>query len=279
VPELPELEQVRRYLEANCLGKTLTGAIVNQPACVNLEPEAYARCLQGAVIEHVWRRGKLVLLDLSNAVSLIVHLALGGEVLLKDSPGHDPARTQIILTFADGSALHFHQLVLGNVHVFPTYHLATTRLGKLGPDALLDLPSAEGLQAIYGARGKPIKVLLVDQSLLCGIGNFYADEILFHAGLHPARRGKTLEGADFARLRSAIEQVLAAALHAQEPGAAPFEPQVYGRAGESCRVCGATIEGFRLANRSAHNCPDCQPSEADDPPRSRLDKRRGRRVG
>ncbi len=282
MPELPELEMVRRYLDTHCLGKTLTGAVVNQPACINVPPTAYARCVADASIEHVWRRGKMVIMDLSNGVSLIVHLALGGEVLLKPSPDHDPAQTQIVLAFADGSALHFHQLRLGNVHAFPTYHLTTTRLGKLGPDALDELPAAEGLQGTYGSQGKPLKVLLLDQSLLCGIGNFYADEILFRARLHPTRRAKTLGPDDFVRLHDAIEQVLDAALRAKADGAAPFEAQVYGRTGEPCRRCGTPVEGLRIANRAAHFCPTCQPPEAPSAPkttrpRARLDKRKGGR--
>jgi formamidopyrimidine-DNA glycosylase len=250
---------VRRYVADCCLGKTVSGAVVNQPACINVRPQAYERCVAGGTLEHVWRRGKLVLLDLSNGVSLIIHLALGGEVLLKPSPDHDPAQTQIILTFTDGTALHFHQLVLGNVHVFPTYHLATTRLGRLGPDALNELPDAAGLQGIYGASGKAIKELLLDQSLLCGIGNLYSDEILFRTGLHPKTRGKDLSPDDFARLHTAIEQTLADALQAKEPGSPPFETQVYGRTDEPCRICSTPIVRLRLANRSAHFCPQCQP--------------------
>jgi formamidopyrimidine-DNA glycosylase len=259
VPELPELEMVRRYLREHCLGKTIAAVTVNQPACVNLPPAAYERAVAAATLDHVWRRGKTVIVDLSNQVSLIVHLALGGEVLLRDTPDHDPRQTQIVFTFTDGSALHFHQLRLGNVHAFPTYHLAATRLGKLGPDALNELPGTEQLQAIYGGSGKAIKELLLDQSLLCGIGNLYADEILFRAGLHPAARGKALGPPDFARLRTCIEQVLGDALRAQEPDGAPFETRVYGRAGEPCTVCGSPVEGTRIANRSACFCPRCQP--------------------
>jgi len=259
VPELPELEMVRRYLADCCLGKTIAGAIVNQPACINVSPQAYERCIAGGTLEHAWRRGKLVLLDLSNGVSLIIHLALGGEVLLKPSPDHDPAQTQIILTFTDGSALHFHQLRLGNVHVFPTYHLATTRVGRLGPDALNELPDAEGLRTIYATSGKAIKELLLDQSLLCGIGNLYSDEILFRAGLHPKTRGKDLSSDDLARLRASIQQTLAEALQAKEPGSPPFEVQVYGRTNEPCPVCSTPIARLRLANRSAHFCRRCQP--------------------
>jgi len=259
VPELPELEMVRRYLADCCLGRTIAGAIVNQPACVNVPPQAYERCVVGGTLEHVWRRGKLVLLDLSNGVSLIIHLALGGEVLLKPSPDHDPKQTQIVLSFTDGSALHFHQLRLGNVHVFPTYHLATTRVGRLGPDALNELPDAEGLKTIYGASGKAMKELLLDQSLLCGIGNLYSDEILFRAGLHPKTRGKDLSPDDFAGLRDAIGQTLADALQAKEPGSPPFEVQAYGRTDELCGVCSTPIARLRLANRSAHFCPQCQP--------------------
>jgi len=259
VPELPEVEMVRRYLEAHCLGKTVAGAVVNQPACINVPPTAYGRCIAGATLEHVWRKGKLVMVDLSNQVSLIVHLALGGEVLLRDTADHDPARTQIVLTFADGTALHFHQLRLGNVHVYPTYHLATTRLGRLGADALDELPSVAGLQALYGASGKPIKVLLLEQTLICGIGNLYGDELLFGAGLHPERRGKTLTGEEFVRLREAIAETLNAALRSRTPEAPPYEPHVYGRTGEPCRACGCTIQRLRLNNRSAHLCPTCQP--------------------
>jgi formamidopyrimidine-DNA glycosylase len=258
VPELPELERVRRYLDERCRGRTLAGAVVNQPACVNLPLEAYDRCVAGATIEHVWRRGKMVLLDLSNGVSLVIHLALGGEVLLKDTADHDPGQTQIIFPFTDGSALHFHQLRLGNVHAFPTYHLSTTRLGKLGSDALTELPSAEGLQGLYGGQGRAIKALLLDQSLLCGIGNLYGDEVLFRAGLHPRRPGKSLTAEEFVRLRESIEGVLEAALRGQEPGAAAYQPRVYGRTGEPCSDCGAAIERLRLDSRSAHYCPTCQ---------------------
>jgi formamidopyrimidine-DNA glycosylase len=258
VPELPELEAVRRYLQEHCLGKTIAAVTVNQPVCVNLPPAAYERAVVGATLDHVWRRGKLAIVDLSNNVSLIVHLALGGEVLLRDAPDHDPKQTQIVFAFADGSALHFHQLRLGNVHAFPTYHLAATRLGKLGPDALNELPGPEQLQAVYGESGKAIKELLMDQSLVCGIGNFYADEILFRAGLHPTARGEALTGQDFDRLRACIEQVLSYALRAQEPGSPPFETRVYGRAGQPCTVCGSPVERTRIANRSACFCPKCQ---------------------
>jgi len=261
VPELPELEMVRRSLEARCLGKTIASAVVNQPACVNLPPPVYERVIVGGTIGYAWRKGKLVILDLSNGVSLVIHLALGGEVLLKDSSDHDPKATQIVLAFTDGTALHFHQLRLGNVHACPTYHLAATRVGKLGADALNELPTAERLQTLYGAARTGIKQLLLDQSLLCGIGNFHADEILFRAGIHPQAPGKSLAADQFTRLREAIRQVLEEALRSKEPGAGEFEAQVYGRAGEACRACGSAIERLRIANRSAYCCPKCQPAQ------------------
>ncbi|MBM3956995.1 MAG: DNA-formamidopyrimidine glycosylase, partial [Gemmatimonadetes bacterium] len=122
-----------------------------------------------------------------------------------------------------------------------------------------ELPDAEGLKTIYGASGKAIKELLLDQSLLCGIGNLYSDEILFRAGLHPKTRGKDLSPDDFAGLRDAIGQTLADALQAKEPGSPPFEVQAYGRTDELCGVCSTPIARLRLANRSAHFCPQCQP--------------------
>jgi formamidopyrimidine-DNA glycosylase len=257
LPELPELEMLRRYLQAECLGRTITGVTVNQPACVNLPPEQYAEVVVGGRFEHVWRKGKLVGVDLSRPVSLLVHLALGGGVLLKDSPEHDPRRTQIVFTLADGTALHVHELRLGNVHVWPTRRLLESRLGALGLDALDELPAPGDLQLIYVGRPGPLKALLLDQSLLCGIGNLYGDEILFRAGLHPQVRAKTLAPADFARLHEAIGAVLAEAIEQREAGE-EFRAQVYGCNGQSCSRCGTVVERVRINNRSAHFCPRCQ---------------------
>ena len=255
MPELPELERLRRYLEPRITGKTVASVTVNRRECINVPPAVYERALVGRTVSHVWRKGKTVIVDLTDDVCLLIHLALGGEVLVKDSAEHDAEKTQIVLGFVDGTALHFEQLMLGNVHVFPTYHLADTRVGTLGPDALDELPDADTLAGVYGTRGTIEKGLLLDQSLLCGLGNYYADEVLFRARISPESRGKALNAGDFERLHDAIQGVLAEAL---DEGRPEFDRQVHGREGEPCPACGSEIKMIRIQNRATYLCRKCQ---------------------
>src|SRR5512136_1257345 len=116
MPELPEMEVLRRDLQARCVGKTIASVVVNRKECANLPPRLYEETLVGGAFSCFWRKGKTVIADLTNDRSLLVHLALGGQVLLKDTLEHDPVESQIVLGFTDGSALHFNRLMLGNVH-------------------------------------------------------------------------------------------------------------------------------------------------------------------
>ena len=255
MPEGPELERVRRYLEPRIVGKRIAAVTVNRVECVNVPPAVYERALVGREVQHVWRKGKTVIADMSHDVSLLIHLALGGDVEVRDSAEHDPEATQVVLAFDDGEALHFSRLMLGNIHVFPTYHLAETRVGTLGADAIDELPDAEILAGLYATKGRGCKALLLDQALLCGIGNYYANEILFRAKINPETSGKALSAADIERLRGAIEAVMQ---EATEGPRGEFARQVHGREGEPCPECGAQIRLRRIQNRATYYCPKCQ---------------------
>ncbi|HJN15335.1 MAG TPA: DNA-formamidopyrimidine glycosylase family protein [Armatimonadota bacterium] len=255
MPELPELEKVRRYLDERIIGKRVSAVTVNRRECINVPPAVYERALVGRQVQHVWRKGKTVVIDMSRDVSLLVHLMLGGDVDVRETPEHDADATQIVLAFEDGAALHISKLMLGNAHGFPTYHLAETRLGTLGPDALTELPDQDALQALYGSRGRGMKVLLLDQTLVCGLGNYYADEVLFRARVHPETPGKALTAPDITRLREAIETVISEAL---DEGRPEFDRQVFAREGEPCPACGSEIKMKRIQKRATHFCPKCQ---------------------
>jgi len=281
MPELPEMEVLCRGLQRYILGKTIAGTVVNRPECIRQTPAAYEAALVGGTVEAVWRRGKAVIVDLSNGWSVLIHLALGGEIVLKDSAAHDPAEAQIVLRFTDGTALHAQRLMLGNLPAVRTYDIALTRLRKVGPDALGEPLSADSLRTALGSKRGAMKPLLVDQSLLSGIGNLWSDEILFAARVHPATPANALSAADFERLSEAIRQVLTAAVDAggaeqvsflagPEGGPRPAaQLHVHGREGEPCSVCGSPIRTAKVSGKTAYLCGRCQRRKAQRRPKGR----------
>ncbi len=271
MPELPELEVLRRGLQDEVIGKTVSDAIVNKQPCVNPKPPAYQKAMVGAKITAARRNGKIVLLDLDNGHTLLLHLGLGGRIVLRDSLLHDPDQAQIVIAFQDGSALHAERLMFGNIHVLPTDKLnADPRIGNAGPDALDELPSAAQLRDIYGKRKSALKALLLDQSALSGIGNMYSNEILHRARLHPQTLGAQLTDAELQRLHDAIHDALTAAIADGGASETNFTDlhgnkgrhlehlRVQGRAGEACPECGTTIKELRVSGRPTFICPKCQ---------------------
>jgi formamidopyrimidine-DNA glycosylase len=261
MPELPELEALRRYLAPRLPGKTIGQVVVNRKECINAPPAKYAQVLAGATFTAVWRKAKTVICDLSNEISILVHLALGGDVVLRDTREHDPDTAQIVFAFRDGSALHFENLQLGNVHAVPTYRIGETRIGKLGPDALDELPDVDGLQALYGTKGAMMKPLLCNQALLSGLGNTWADEILFRARINPQTQAKALSKADFERLHQSMRECIRIGIEAEKArlaGEDGLELQIHGREGEPCPVCGSTIKKIKVGGSGTFLCGKCQ---------------------
>jgi len=274
MPELPEVEVLCRALQQHLIGKTIAGTIVNQPACIRQTPEAYEAALVGGTVGAVWRKGKTVIVDLSNGWSVLIHLALGGHIVLRDTADHDPAEAQIVLRFTDGTALHAERLLLGNLPAVQTYDVALTRLRKTGPDALNEPLDGAALQAAIGGKRGAVKPPLIDQSVMAGIGNLWSDEILFAARLHPETPANALGAADFERLAAAIREVLTRAVEAggaeqvsflegPEGGpAAEAQVQVHGREGEPCPICASPIRTAKVSGKTAFHCPKCQRKKA-----------------
>lgn len=286
MPELPELEVLRRSIEKALVGRTIVDVTVGRKECLNMAPDEYASIVSGGKIVGARRFGKTGVIDLDNGYSLIVHLALGGLFVQASPHEFEPKDIQIAYHLDDGSTLLAAKLMLGNVHVRPTDELAEdNRIGKMGPDALDALPSAEGLAETFRDNRTGAKAFLMDQSRIGGIGNMYANEILFEARIHPATELRALSADDISRFHDAISTVLEQAIaaggatdtiFADLDGRVPTHQEtlkVFGREGQACPECAGKIRMIRLATRATYYCPTCQKKKY---PRKKAAKKRAK---
>jgi formamidopyrimidine-DNA glycosylase len=214
-----------------------------------------------------------MLLGLESGASLIVHLRMTGQLFVQPAEVEPNQHTHVVFDLDDGRRLHYQ-----DTRKFGRLWLALDPepvLAKLGPEPFHEEFTAERLEQKLAGRKASIKALLLDQTLVAGVGNIYADEALFLAGIHPARQAGDLRRAEIERLRDAIRSVLTLAIQHNgsslgesslqnyvrptgEPGGFQDEWAVYQRDGQPCLRCGAPIERIVLTQRSAHFCPHCQ---------------------
>jgi formamidopyrimidine-DNA glycosylase len=272
MPELPEVETIRRQLAPHLEGRTIERAEILDVRWTRPDaPEPVADELTGAVVERVGRRGKYLVWALSGDRSLLVHLRMTGSLLF--DPEIDPPHTRVRLALDGG-----HRLIYVDPRRFGTGHLVR---GAAARDAYLDERiGAEPLTPEFtpaylraAARGRtaPVKAFLLDQRRLAGVGNIYADEALFRAGIHPLRPAGRLSGAQLDRLHGAVEDALRAGIDAKgasiddfrhvDGARGSFQDRflVHTRAGEPCPDCGAMIEKLVVGGRGTYVCPRCQP--------------------
>jgi formamidopyrimidine-DNA glycosylase len=288
VPELPEVETLRRSLEPVLVGQTVDsvrvlrrdvvvapgdppGGASRQRAPFTPAPLTPELLLDRAAIERLERRGKQLALVAADGRSVIVHLGMTGALLHthEPRPRRHPPHTHIVWRLAGGSALRFvDPRRFGLVRAAPDGHANLWR--SLGPDAL-SLRATE-LRTRAARTRRAVKAALLDQSFVAGVGNIYADEALFAAGIHPARPADTLVREETNRLACAIRRVLRDAIArggstirdyrdaSGAPGSYQSRHQVYGRAGDPCRRCRTPLTGTRLAQRATVFCSVCQRS-------------------
>ncbi len=283
MPELPEVESVRCFLEAQLMGAEITALSAPSPVVIRSpQVEAMTQGVVGLTLCGVGRRGKYLLLSLASdpreSISLLVlHLKMQG--VLRVEAGEVPAAPALcaVLTFADGRQLRYHDLWRwgGWWLLRPQESLeAIPGLRDLGEEPLSSQFTPKRLAALLkGKRGK-IKPFLLDQRQIAGIGNIYADESLHRAGLHPERSAGSLSDAETLRLYGAIVEVLNKAVtqggayarqkarngHAFDDFSGVYTPRVYGRSGDACPVCRELLTKFQLQGRGTTYCPHCQPS-------------------
>jgi formamidopyrimidine-DNA glycosylase len=273
VPELPEVETIRRHLEPVVTGRRVVRVEVNHPRTTrrNVHPQDVVDRLTGAVVEELRRRGKFLFGVLDNGMTWVTHLGMSGRMSVT-SPGAARAKhTHFAAETDQGNEVRLiDPRTFGFVAVVTPDELAA--FTDLGPDALTDLPPARSLATLLAGRTAPIKSLLLDQRLLAGLGNIYADEVLSRAGVRPTRQGGDLNYEEIARLRRAIKPILSAGIAAGgtslddlayllpdgEAGGYLRRLRVYGREGDHCRRCGTVIERVVVGGRSSFYCPTCQ---------------------
>jgi formamidopyrimidine-DNA glycosylase len=276
VPELPEVETVVRDLRPRLEGRRLCTVRVGKKALRRAWSQKRAKNLVGRTVHAVRRRGKWILIDLDDGL-LVVHLGMTGQLTVAplDQPRSD--HTHFVANLDDGWQLRFRDVRrFGSIALFRNPGEFEAALAdRLGPEPF-DLRTEDFRQTLAGTS-RCLKAVLLDQSVVAGIGNIYADESLFEAKLSPTRLGRETTKAEADRLRKAIVKVLNRAIERRgssirnyvdglgQGGSYQKEFRVYGRAGQPCPRCGTPIECIRLAGRSTHYCPQCQSSAARGP--------------
>ena len=275
MPELPEVETTRRSLVPVLEGARITGVRVARPRMVRRQehPDDFARRLRGQRIEDVGRHGKFLMTELGNGMIWVTHLGMSGRISLVDHTAPVVPHSNVVIALDSGTDFRFvDPRTFGFVAVFTPLELAESSIGRLGRDALTDLPRSPQLSKLLAGRQAPIKALLLDQSLLAGIGNIYADESLHRAAVSPLRAGRSLGPDEVSALRKAITQTLQ---HALRWGGTSLDDlayllpdgrtgdyvnrlRAYGREGEPCRRCGGRIVRTVIRARSSFWCPSCQ---------------------
>jgi formamidopyrimidine-DNA glycosylase len=263
VPELPEVETVRRSLEPRVTGRRIVTAEFRSVRVLRGgDPDHMAAALAGARIVSLERRGKFLLFRLDGGSLLMIHLGMTGKLLMDALPGR---HTHAILTLDRGTLVYDDPRQFGCLELHPD---VPARVARLGPEPLEISP--EDFIAALARRKRQIKALLLDQTFLRGLGNIYADEALFRAGIHPLALASRLRKPRALRLYRAIVEVLTEAIQAGgssisdyvdgdgRPGFFQFSHKVYQRTGEPCTVCGSPIRRILVGQRGTHFCGRCQ---------------------
>jgi formamidopyrimidine-DNA glycosylase len=274
MPELPEVEVVTRGLQRIAAGRRIERAKLHRARLApDTTPAVFARRLKGETINYVHRRGKHILLDLTGGKTLIVHLRMSGRFSLLDAELGDPKFTHAVLHLDDGTRLVFDdQRHFGLMKIVDTGQLYEAKeLSKLAPEPFSDEFSIEYLTLTSRGSRKSLKEFLIDQTKVCGLGNIYACEAMFAAGVHPAVSACKVTRPKLGRLHESIRAVLMEAL--SHAGAMDIDPQnleggyfsgsgegwlVYDREGKSCRICATPVSRLKQGGRSTYYCRKCQ---------------------
>lgn len=252
MPELPEVETIVRELAPRLRGRHIVSVEVLQPRITRHSPRDIAGALPGRRIEKVRRHGKFIIVELDQGC-LTIHLGMTGQLRFDSTP---TPYTRVIFTLDDSVLLY------DDTRMFGAIELGSARVERLGPDALTKL-EADKLR-----RKAHIKAVLLNQSIFSGIGNIYADEALFRAGIRPTARN--ISRVKATKLLSAVDEVLREAIEFRGSSVSDYvdtdgrrgsfqnRHRVYGRENQPCLTCGTAIRKIVVAGRGTHYCPKCQ---------------------
>ncbi|AZB43895.1 DNA-formamidopyrimidine glycosylase [Bacillus sp. FJAT-42376] len=273
MPELPEVETVRRTLIELVKGKTIAEIDVRWPKMIKKPDDVFQfqDALKGQVIRDIGRRGKFLMFSLDDYV-LVSHLRMEGKYGLYRDEEEPGKHTHVIFRFGDGTHLRYDDVrKFGTMHLFEKgKEQHDLPLSQLGPEPFSNEFSADYLADILSRTNRMIKVVLLDQRVVTGLGNIYVDEALFRARLHPEKPAKELSINEVHDLKESIISTLGEAVEQGgstirsyvnsqgKTGMFQLQLFVYGRKAEPCKVCGTAIEKKTVGGRGTHYCPNCQ---------------------
>jgi formamidopyrimidine-DNA glycosylase len=275
VPELPEVETVRDGLERHVVGRTVDSVAVLHPRPVRRDhrgPAGFATALTGRRFEAAHRRGKYLWLPLDNGDALLGHLGMSGQLLVQEPGSPDARHLRVRFDLGDRELRFVDQRMFGGLAVSEDGAELPAEIAHIARDPFDPEFDDDLFVAKVRRRTAGIKRLLLDQGLVSGIGNIYADEALWRAGVHGDRPGERLRPVDVRRVLAEARAVMGAAL---AQGGTSFDAlyvnvngesgyfdralHAYGREGEACDRCGSPIRRQEFMNRSSYFCPRCQP--------------------
>ncbi len=273
VPELPEVETVRRTLTGLVRGKTIKSVEIRWPNIIKrpAEPEEFARNLIGETIQSIGRRGKFLLFHLDHFV-MVSHLRMEGKYGLHQAEDPDDKHVHVVFTMTDGTQLRYRDVrKFGTMHLFhPGEEMRELPLSQLGPE-----PDDKGFTDAYLKErlmktNRAVKTALLDQKAVVGLGNIYVDEALFRAGIHPETKANQLSAKKIKKLHEEIKNTLQEAIDAGgstvrsyinsqgEIGMFQLRHFVYGKKDKPCKTCGTMISKIVVGGRGTHFCAKCQ---------------------
>lgn len=287
MPELPEVETIKRDLAKVLVGQKIKQAEITWAKTVApLSPTIFQRKIVGVKVTNIERRAKMIRIKLSGPLDLLVHLKMTGQLIYRPKTGRvvvgghpqpgglanlPNSFTRVILSFTDGSKLFFNDMRKFGWMRLADDETITKLFAKSGPEPLSKDFSLKTFQQILARfPRRPIKQVLLDQTLIAGIGNIYADEACFMAKILPTRKVETLKPSEISKLRQAIIKVLKLSIskhgtssknyvrgNGQPGGFVPYL-QVYGRDKEPCNICKQPIQKIKFVGRGTHFCTKCQ---------------------
>lgn len=274
MPELPEVETVRRGLVEHVVGRTIISAQALHPRALNPKSLGGLSVIEGAQVQAIRRRGKFLWFVLDRPLVLAAHLGMSGQFLIRP---FDIRHTRAILTLRKGrqvTELHFNdQRTFGWLSIEETLGGLPTSVLKIAPDIFEDEYDQKSVIENIKRRNIKIKTAILNQNIVSGIGNIYADESLWLAKVHPERVASAMKTSDISRVLDSAKKVMSEAL---DVGGTSFDElyvnvngdsgyfdislNAYGQENEPCPRCGTPIKRIQFANRSSHFCPKCQKS-------------------
>jgi formamidopyrimidine-DNA glycosylase len=275
MPELPEVETTRRHLEPILVGSRIAAVDVRRDRMVRRQeqPADFAARLTGRGLTALDRIGKFMLARVEGDITWVTHLGMSGRIQIAESGEAEEPHTNIVITLVGGPEIRFvDPRTFGFMVAFTPAELEQSSISGLGRDALEDLPRSPQLAKLLQGRSAPIKALLLDQRLIAGLGNIYADEVLHRAKISPHRPGGSLDAEEVRAVRRSIRPILQAGLAAGgtslddmayllpdgRSGDYMARLRVYGRAGRTCSRCRTVIASTVLRGRTTAWCPGCQ---------------------